>query len=295
MNSDSIDYLNKSFDFRLLRLLNYAFSLLLITIFVLSAGPIDRIFLLFSLIFSIVLSYFSFLLRLLSLDGMRTAAIIGTVTLGLGGVEFAIYLGFFFLSSSILGKICDYKSAVAAGTELLSERRTSEQVWANSFWFVALLILYDITGYWSFWAGAVAAIAAATADTWATIIGSRSSKTYSRLIIGGKKVPKGNDGGISVPGTIGGFLGAAFIGVLALTFQGFFSVADAVIIFSAGFVGCLADSVYGYYFQHHKNILRLGSIAIMPGNHLVNFMATGTAALLAIILYQIIYALYGLV
>ncbi|AXJ02126.1 TIGR00297 family protein [Cyclonatronum proteinivorum] len=273
-----------------LNLLNYCFYVLLILIFVLVASPVDKLLILLALGAAWIVSYFSFLLRLLSLDGMRSAVLVGTITLGLGGIEYTAYLLFFFVSSNIAGFI--FSKPNLESRHPLVERRSAEQVWANSFWFITGLLLFYITGYWSLAIAGIAASATATADTWATVAGSAAKSDKAKLITTFESVPKGTDGGISLKGTLGGLFAAILFAVLSYQFQGALALQIAAIIFISGFLGCLFDSYFGAYFQHGARSPRISGVAIQPGNNLVNFMATGCSALLAFTLYNIlIYAL----
>ncbi|MCC5933790.1 MAG: DUF92 domain-containing protein [Candidatus Cyclonatronum sp.] len=280
----------RSFAWFNINLLNYCFYVLLILVFVVVANPLDKLLILLAFAAAWLISYLSFLMRLLSLDGMRAAVLIGTLTLGLGGVEYTAYLLFFFVSSNIAGFI--FSKPAADGNRPLVERRTAEQVWANSFWFISGLVVFFISGYWSFAVAAAAAAATATSDTWATVIGSSAKAEKVNLITTFKKVPKGTDGGISFKGTMGGFIAALLFGLLSFQFQSALGLQVAAIVFISGFSGCLFDSYFGAYFQHGSRKLRFLGVVIQPGNHLVNFMATGSSALLAFTLYNIlIYAL----
>ncbi|MCH8556988.1 MAG: DUF92 domain-containing protein [Balneolia bacterium] len=274
-----------------LRMLNYAFAVLLVFIFVLAADPFDKILIPLSFLLAAGVSIIAFTVRSLTLDGMKTAILVGTITLGTGGLEFAGYLLFFFVGSNLLGVI--FNADAHSSSNGLVERRSSDQVWANSFWFVLFLCLYYIFGYWPFAIASITAIAAANSDTWATITGSSSPKAEVRLITNpAQKVPKGTDGGISLIGSIGGLAGSAAVAGLVWLFQGGDITAGILIIFISGFSGCLIDSYFGAHFQHKAKTLRLAGRTVRPGNNLVNFMAVGFAAFLAIILYNLfVYAL----
>ncbi len=269
-----------------LRMLNYAFAVLLVIIFVLAADPFDKVVILLSFMGAAIICYGAFLVRSLSLDGMKTAILVGTITLGTGGIEFAAYLLFFFLGSNLLGLLFNADSD--ASLNGLVERRSSDQVWANSFWFVLFLCLYYITGYWHFGIASAASIAAANSDTWATIAGSSSKNKTVRLIISPlSKVPKGTDGGMSLIGTFGGVAGAAAIAGLVWFFEGSHVTAGVLAVFISGFSGCLLDSYFGAHFQHKAKTIRIAGRTVRPGNNLVNFMAVGFASFLAIILFNL--------
>ena len=63
----------------------------------------------------------------------------------------------------------------------------------------------------------VAVVATVNADTWATELGVLS-KNKPIFILTGKPVTTGTSGAISLGGTIAGFVGAFFIGALAIIF-----------------------------------------------------------------------------
>src|SRR5712664_4422193 len=126
-------------------------------------------------------------------------------------------------------------------------QRTERQVLANG----GIAALAALVGSWVAFAGA---LAAATADTWASEIG-RHSRTPPRLITNGRPVPAGTDGGITVLGTVGGIAGAGFIAGVAgllpraggpgLTHPGWFAASVA----AAGIIGMFIDSVLGATVQ----------------------------------------------
>ena len=126
-------------------------------------------------------------------------------------------------------------------------QRTARQVIANG----GVAAFAALAGNWVAFAGA---IAAATADTWASEIGRRSP-TLPRLITTGKPVPAGTDGGVTALGTAGGVVGAAFGAGLSLLLS---PVSNAGvsrpgwfggIVFAAGVAGMLFDSLLGATLQ----------------------------------------------
>ena len=119
-------------------------------------------------------------------------------------------------------------------------RRTAVQVFANGGVAAAAALL----GTWPMFAGAVAA---ATADTWATEIGA-FSRAPPRLITSGAPVPRGANGGITWLGTGGGVLGAAMMGGLTWVL-GPHDLRLAAVVAGAGVSGMLIDSLLGATLQ----------------------------------------------
>jgi uncharacterized protein (TIGR00297 family) len=65
----------------------------------------------------------------------------------------------------------------------------------------------------AFWLGYMAALATATADTWATEFGVRFGSPVW-LLTTGRRIPAGESGGVSWQGTLGGVAGACAIACL---------------------------------------------------------------------------------
>lgn len=164
----------------------------------------------------------------LTRGGLVAACAVGAgVTWGLGWRGFAL-LAVLLLSGSLLTQLAERRGP----------RRTARQVLANG----GVAAVAALVGSWSAAAGA---IAAATADTWATEIGA-FSPFPPRLITSGRVVTRGTSGGITVLGTLGGVAGALLMAALAIAF----GVGDAApgrlaVIATAGVAGMLADSLLG--------------------------------------------------
>jgi uncharacterized protein (TIGR00297 family) len=162
--------------------------------------------------------------------GAVASAAIGTaVVWGMGVSGFLLLLTFF-----ITGSLLTQWSGGTGG------RRTVRQVVANGGVAAAAALLGS-------WAGGAGAIAAATADTWATEIGS-FSRTPPRLLTSGAPVPPGTSGGVTALGTAGGLAGAALIGILA-ALLGPGGRSAALTTAAAGFAGMLGDSLLGATIQ----------------------------------------------
>ncbi|WP_440998658.1 DUF92 domain-containing protein [Fodinibius sp. SL11] len=260
------------------RKLNALFLFIAVIVFITAANTTQQWNILLGVLLAAFFSLGAFVFNGLSLDGMFSAIVIGTFAFGLGGWELAVVLLLFFISSVVISD----RSKSRDQNISQSVRRGGLQVWANGFWVVLFLIGVAILNTQIFLIGAIAAIATAAADTWATELASRNpGSTY--LITNFKKVNPGTDGGVSVKGTTSAIFAAAMIsGVSVYVFSLHFSVF--LIIFVAAFLGCLIDSYLGALFQQNKRSVMLPvlNFEINFSNNLVNAIATGIGGLLAI-------------
>jgi len=117
-------------------------------------------------------------------------------------------------------------------------------------------------------AGFFGGISSALSDTLSSEIGMLSKKKPI-LISNFKIVPTGTDGGISMIGLYTALFGAAL--VAAIYFFLYHSLIASVIIWIAGFIGCLADSYLGAIFERKKILENTG----------VNFLSSAFAVILA--------------
>lgn len=262
------------------RKLNYLFSFLGVALFIFEASVDQQWNIFLGIILALVFSFLAFLFRRLTLDGMFAATVVGSFIFGLGGWQTAVIVLVFFVTSAAISGQWNVRAP-----DIPNEaRRNGLQVWANGFWLVAGLILAMIFDANIFEVAGLTAIATATADTWATELGSgKTSATY--LITNFENVSPGTDGGISIQGTLAALIGSLTIAVFSVyvfSLQFFIFLC----IFIAGFLGSVADSYFGAIFQRNDSIIALPFMAneIKIDNNLVNGIATGVGALLAIIL-----------
>ncbi len=124
---------------------------------------------------------------------------------------------------------------------LYEHERGWENVFANGLLPAALAILSASTGPYAF----ICSISAITADKFGSEVGVLETQDPTS-IISFKKVKPGTSGAISPLGTIGSLLGSALIAFGAM-YLFHFDPISALKITLAGFIGCLADTFFGYF------------------------------------------------
>jgi len=226
-------------------------------------------------------------------SGMAAAAAVGSLVLLGSGWRGGLVLAVFFVGSSAVSRTTAW--AAPPASEAKGHRRDAWQVLANGAaaglgalaeWWDPGLGLWLVTGV----------LAAAAADTWATSLGGLSRRP-PRLILTGRPVPAGANGGVTLLGTAGGAAGAATValtGGLLLGRAGL--ILPALVI---GLAGMLTDSVLGAAWQgrfrcpacdasSERRVHRCGRPTTHTGgwrwltNDGVNALATGAAAGLAL-------------
>jgi len=242
--------------------------------------------------------------RSLSGSGLAAAIPFGAAVWAGAGWKGFVVLGAFFFSSSILSKLFPAPASVEAVVEK-GGRRDHVQVLANGGTALAFAVLYRFEPRELWYLGFACALAAATADTWASEIGPRS-KAPPRMILSGRTVEAGLSGGVSPLGFAASLAGAAFIagaavGLLALPelARGQLRIArilQALLVTGAGFAGSVIDSILGELFQARYRrgdgsaterraeagvANRLEKGAAWFDNNLVNFLSTLAASQIA--------------
>lgn len=265
------------------RLLNYVFTFILIFLFVLASDAMHRVHILVAFSAAALFSFLVFLFNGLSLDGGESATVVGAVAYGLGGIDGALLMLLFFLSSALISKSEDL--------DRLAVRRDGKQVWANGFWFALYLCLWYIWSVPVFWIAAVGSLSVAAADTWATELGGHRFPGPTILINNGQRVEPGTDGGISFIGTLATLAGSALMGLAATYLTGSFRAPIFAAVAGAGVIGSLADSWFGAVLQRQRRSFRLRWLSrsrYTMKNNGVNWLATGVGTITAIIINQII-------
>lgn len=222
---------------------------------------------------------------------------IGATALAAGWRWGVLLVGFFVAATRISSFRRSEKLQRAGDMVAKPGDRTAVQVLANGGAFAIAALMFAATGTPDSRVFAVGALAAASADTWATELGLLSSAT-PRLITSGLRVPPGTSGGITLAGTAAGLLGASVVAVLSVVTG--WSTVSAVAAALGGTAGMLMDSVFGATLQDHRwcttcarptehlvhscgNVTRRTGGVPGFGNDLVNLLATlfgGAVALL---------------
>ena len=203
-----------------------------------------------AMIFAAVIGIVSIYFNFLAVSGSVATFLLATIIYGIGGWTWTIPILTFFVASSFLSK---FGKARKKKFEMIfdkTDKRDVGQVAANGG--IAGIIILQ----WHFFPNNgelyylyLASLAAVTADTWGTEIGTLW-KGKPRSIVTMKKVEPGTSGGISFQGTFGALVGAVIVTSSAIVVNGlgFSAPLISTIIFS-GLIGSLVDSLLGATIQ----------------------------------------------
>ncbi|OGC79701.1 MAG: hypothetical protein A2145_05970 [candidate division Zixibacteria bacterium RBG_16_40_9] len=202
-------------------------------------------------IITALIVYCSYKLRFLTISGSIASTIMGTLVLGWGGLNWAVVLLWFFLSSSWLSRIDKKQKALLNFMWEKGDKRDAWQVLANGSVASILVVVHKISPEPIWYLMFVSTMAAVTADTWGTEIGVLSNSSV-RSILNFKKVPKGTSGGITLMGTTASLLGSLSIAISGILFPFApykMKLEAMVFITLAGLLASLADSLLGATIQ----------------------------------------------
>lgn len=237
----------------------------------------------------------------LSRSGFMAATVSGTLCVS-AGWNWALVLALYFVAAmtlSFAGK--EAKEALTRGVVAKGGARDASQVIANGgVYSIAAVVAATLGASWLAW-GAIGALAAASADTWATEVGVGLGGT-PRSILSRTYVRSGESGGVTAAGLIGSASGAAWVGLTAMTvgFPRTLGVAALIV----GFLGSIIDSLLGAAIQERlwcdvckeateRPIHLCGSPARRAGgiaglnNDVVNLLSTCAGLVLGVMAYWI--------
>ncbi len=218
---------------------------------------------LLGLLAGIGIAYLAYRARTLNRSGAVSAAVLGAIIFGLGGLPWAVLLLAFFISSSVLSRAFSLRKRSVDEKYSKGSRRDAGQVLANGGVAGLLVMLYLVFSRWlpayAFlaWLAFTASLAAANADTWATELGILNPSPPV-LITNGRRVEPGTSGGISLVGSLAALGGSALITGLAWLMQVFGTGPAAaangnnpayLLVLAAGLIGSFIDSFLGATIQ----------------------------------------------
>ena len=180
--------------------------------------------------------------RALSFDGALAAFVVGAIVVAAGGWSSAAVLLAFFLPSALLTRMGRERKRSLRGTHEPAHRN-AWQVLANGG-VATLCALAALAASAPFNAAFAGAFAAASADTWATEIGTLASRRPVSILTF-RPTETGLSGGVTLLGTCAMIAGALCVAVVAALLR----VAPFLPVVAAGIAGALLDSIVGASLQ----------------------------------------------
>jgi len=207
----------------------------------------------YGLLFALFIAAVSLRMHFLSGSGAVSTFLLGVVIFGTGNWEFSLPILLFFLLSSLLSKTGKQWKQKFADTFQKGGQRDIGQVLANGGVAGVIVLLWNYFPGDAWYFAFIGAVAAVTADTWATEIGV-FSKRSPRSILNLKQVAPGTSGGISILGIAGALMGSfviVFIGRLVTTRYQHMEQRESlfVALILSGLAGSLVDSLLGATLQ----------------------------------------------
>jgi uncharacterized protein (TIGR00297 family) len=184
----------------------------------------------------------------LSASGAVAATLVGGASVA-GGWQFgALLIAYFIVASAVSALGRDAKARRTGAIVEKGGARDAAQVLANGGVFAALALATtaDTTGVLA--AAAVGALAASSADTWGTEIGTLYGGD-PRSVLTWRIVPAGSSGAVSVVGSLAMVAGATFV-ALGARLVGLATPAIAVV--AGGTFGAVVDSLIGARLQERR-------------------------------------------
>jgi uncharacterized protein (TIGR00297 family) len=239
----------------------------------------------------------------LSTSGAIAATVVGTAAAA-AGWRWGVLLVLYFVASTLLSHAgAAEKARRTSGMVEKGGARDAIQVLANGGVFALCAALASFASHRvaaALTAAALGAIAASSADTWATEVGTLLGGA-PRSLLTLRPVAPGTSGAVSVAGTLAMIAGASFIAILvqALSLPG-----ALVIVTIGGTAGAIADSLLGATLQERRwcdvcalaterRVHDCGTVTSLAGgqawldNDAVNLLATLIGAAVAAVLVNL--------
>jgi uncharacterized protein (TIGR00297 family) len=189
-----------------------------------------------------------------SLDESGQWAALGCgVAAAIGGWSWAIILVGYFAAASVISHVGGPEKAKATERSVPQiHARTFMQVAANGGLFCLLVMRARTNATGTLGLAALGALAAASADTWATEVGTMWGGR-ARSILTWRPIATGMSGGVTWLGTLAAVFGAAIVAGLAAWQHGLPPLgAVTLAVLGGGFAGCIADSILGATVQARR-------------------------------------------
>ena len=250
-------------------------------------------FIITGLILNMILAFGALYKKAITGLGALAGFVLGAGLFFMGGLVLWTALAFFFISSSFFGRIKKAKRLKAESLVKKSGRRDWIQVFANALPALVAVFLHMLTAELLWLTASFSALAAATADTWASEIGVLARRRPVS-ILSFKEVDPGISGGVTLLGTLAAGAGSVSVAVIAAVF-GAAGFSAAVIIGFCGLFGALLDSVLGAGFQVKYIDSEIGCLTEQPdgnavaagllwmNNDMVNLLSVSSAACASIV------------
>jgi uncharacterized protein (TIGR00297 family) len=191
----------------------------------------------------------------LSRSGALAALVVGLAALN-SGPGWAGTLLIYFIAATVVSRYRAAAKMSRAGALLgKTGARDAAQVFANGGAFTVGMIGAALTGSPQWHVFAAGALAASSADTWATELGLLSSRP-PRSILSNARVPYGFSGGVTLAGSLAGVAGAAMMAGAVLALR---TGPHPGAVLLAGVAGMLVDSLLGATIQERRRCPRCES------------------------------------
>lgn len=225
------------------------------------------------LLLSGAVAMMSLRLGLLTVPGALGAAVVGMLAFAFGGWPLWLLLMWFFGSSNVAARIVRKRRGVqpTGSPKRKGEARRLRQVLANSVPFLVCAAGFAATGEPWFMIVSAGALAASTADTWASEIGIFSRNPPVNIVTR-KPMQRGLSGGVSPLGLVATVVGAATSALLAMVLFPAFGFAvpvglgEVLFIVACGVVGSVVDSLLGALLQAKYRAPGEGSGALVEAS-----------------------------
>ena len=207
--------------------------------------------LLLGFILAKIIAYLAYRAHSLNRSGALAATVVGTLVFGIGGLQWAILLLAFFITSSGLSRLFQKRKQGLDEKFSKGHERDAGQVFGNGGLATAFVLVHALYPESALgWVGFAATLAAVNADTWATELGVLNPHPPRLITKLNQVVEKGTSGGISLTGTLASLAGSALIGMLAATLRPTPAPIQIFLIIAlAGLAGSLFDSFLGATVQ----------------------------------------------